>query len=62
MKVSEATAEEGSARHSDEDADLAWMQGVAREWHTELANSREDIYTLEAGEPIRAASSDAHLD
>lgn len=30
------------------------MRGVAREWRTELADTREDIYTLDDGEPIHA--------
>jgi hypothetical protein len=36
-------------------AGLAWEQGIAREWATELADPREDIYTLEDGEPTDAA-------
>ena len=32
----------------------AWMQGVAKEWSAELADSREDIYTLEDGSPLNA--------
>jgi len=35
--------------------DTVWMQAIAREWREELADSREDIYTLEDGEPIHAA-------
>lgn len=29
----------------------AWERGVAREWAAELADAREDIYTLEDGAP-----------
>ena len=39
----------------EDDADALWMQGVAREWAAELADEREDIYTLEDGEPVGAA-------
>jgi hypothetical protein len=38
---------------ADEDeAGEFWMQGVAREWAAELADEREDIYTLDDGEPV----------
>ncbi len=36
-------------------ADAVWMRSVAREWQAELADEREDIYTLEDGEPSDAA-------
>jgi hypothetical protein len=39
----------------EEDAGIAWAQGIAREWAAELADPREDIYTLEDGEPADAA-------
>jgi len=39
----------------EDETDLPWMQGIAREWESELADKREDIYTLEDGEPIDAA-------
>jgi hypothetical protein len=38
----------------DEDAGALWMQGIAREWAAELADEREDIYTMEDGEPVNA--------
>ena len=38
----------------DEEAGALWMQGIAREWAAELADEREDIYTLEDGEPVNA--------
>ncbi len=34
------------------ESDAAWAAFVAHEWHEELADPREDIYTLEDGEPI----------
>lgn len=34
-----------------EDTETALMLGVAWERHTELADTREDIYTLDGGEP-----------
>jgi hypothetical protein len=33
----------------------AWTHGVANEWSTELSDIREDIYTLEDGQPLNAA-------
>jgi len=38
-----------------DDAEQAWMAGVAREWADELADPRQDIYTLDDGESIDAA-------
>ena len=35
-----------------EDEGALWMRGIAREWATELADAREDLYTLEDGEPV----------
>ena len=41
---------------ADEDeAGGEWMNGIAREWAEDLADSRQDIYTLEDGEPVHAA-------
>ena len=48
----EPTAE---ASETEGEADAVWMQAIAREWQAELADPREDIYTLEDGEPIDAA-------
>jgi hypothetical protein len=39
----------------EDDAGQVWERGIAREWATELSDSREDIYTLEDGEPADAA-------
>ena len=36
----------------EDQAGNVWEQGVAREWAEEWADPREDIYTLEDGEPI----------
>ena len=36
----------------EDDAGEAWMMGVANQWHADLSDSREDIYTLHDGEPI----------
>jgi hypothetical protein len=38
----------------EDEAGLAWMQGIAREWRPELSDPREDIYTLEDGMPVDA--------
>jgi len=32
----------------------AWGHGVAKEWTDELGNTRQDIYTLEDGQPVNA--------
>jgi hypothetical protein len=39
----------------EDDAGVAWMQGIAREWAAELGDLREDIYTLEDGTSVDAA-------
>ena len=38
----------------EDEAGMLWMRGIAREWMAELADEREDIYTLEDGEPVNA--------
>jgi hypothetical protein len=30
-----------------------WMQGISREWHAELSDPREDIYTLASPQPVK---------
>lgn len=39
----------------EEAVEQAWMEGISREWAAELLDSREDLYTLEDGEPVHAA-------
>ena len=39
----------------DEEAGAAWERGIALEWAAEMEDSRENIYTLEDGEPVDAA-------
>ncbi|MBZ5634886.1 MAG: hypothetical protein LAO55_17325 [Acidobacteriia bacterium] len=38
----------------EDDAGIAWPHGVAKEWSDELRDSRQDIYTLEDGQPVNA--------
>lgn len=38
-----------------EDAPEAWAAGIAHEWADELSDTRQDIYTLDDGEPMDAA-------
>jgi hypothetical protein len=39
----------------DEDqAGVAWMQGIAREWVDELDDPRQDLYSLKDGQPVNA--------
>ena len=37
----------------EDDGGDAWMAGIAREWADDLSDPRQDIYTLEDGEPVR---------
>ncbi len=39
----------------EDEAGAAWSEGIAREWAQELSDPREDIYTLEDGEPVDGA-------
>ena len=39
----------------EDDAGSAWTRGIAKEWADELADSHEDIYTLDDGQPVNAA-------
>ena len=43
------------APEAQREAEAVWMRAIAHEWREELTDSREDIYTLEDGEPIDAA-------
>ena len=38
----------------EDEAGKFWTRGVAQEWAAELADEREDIYTLEDGKPVDA--------
>ena len=39
----------------EDEAGGAWTQGVSNEWADELRDTRQDIYTLEDGQPLNAA-------
>jgi hypothetical protein len=36
----------------EDEAGSAWAAGIAREWSHELKDTREDLYTLEDGQPV----------
>jgi len=38
----------------EDEAGIRWVEGVAHEWARELADPREDIYTLNDGQPVNA--------
>lgn len=38
----------------EDDAGRHWEHGVAAEWAEDLADPRQDIYTLDDGEPVDA--------
>jgi hypothetical protein len=38
----------------EDEAGGIWGQGVAKEWAHELGDTRQDIYTLEDGQPVNA--------
>jgi hypothetical protein len=37
----------------DSESVAAWTAAVAQEWEDDLSDSRQDIYTLADGEPVR---------
>ena len=39
----------------EDEAGGVWAHGVGREWSVELEDRRQDIYTLEDGQPVNAA-------
>jgi len=39
----------------EDEAGAAWTQGVSSEWSEDLADPKQDIYTLEDGEPVDAS-------
>lgn len=41
-----------SQQECDDDAGSAWMSGIAHDWHEELSDEREDLYTLADGDPV----------
>jgi hypothetical protein len=41
-----------SASNEEDEAGTAWAMGIANEWSAELSDTREDIYTLNDGEPV----------
>lgn len=38
----------------EDETGAAWTQGVTQEWSEELCDTRQDIYTLEDGQPMNA--------
>ncbi len=39
----------------EDDVGTAWAQGISKEWAEELRDSRQDLYSLEDGQPVNAA-------
>jgi hypothetical protein len=40
---------------SEEEISREWTEGIAREWAAEWREPREDIYTIEDGQPVNHA-------
>jgi hypothetical protein len=38
----------------EDEGGIAWASGIAKEWADELRDARQDIYTLEDGQPLNA--------
>ena len=41
----------------EDDAGACWERGVATEWAEDLADSRQDLYTSDDGEPVERGPS-----
>lgn len=41
--------------HDEDEGGTHWAKGIAEEWRAELADPREDIYTLADGKPVNEA-------
>ena len=41
--------------HPADAVDAAWEMGIAAEWQDELADTRQDLYSLADGEPVDEA-------
>ena len=39
----------------EDDIGATWANGIAREWTDELRDTRQDIYTLDDGQPVNAS-------
>ena len=40
---------------STDASEQGWLEGIAREWHDDLADSRQDIYSPADGQPPHEA-------
>jgi hypothetical protein len=38
----------------EDEGGIAWAQGISKDWTPELRDVRQDIYTLEDGQPVNA--------
>jgi hypothetical protein len=38
----------------EDEAGIAWAHGFGKEWSDELADPRQDVYTLNDGQPLNA--------
>ncbi len=38
----------------EDDAGIAWAQGIPSDWSDELSDTKQDIYTMEDGQPLNA--------
>ncbi|HXJ42649.1 MAG TPA: hypothetical protein VNH18_25435 [Bryobacteraceae bacterium] len=45
---------DGLSHMETDPAESLWASGIAREWTEDLADQRQDIYTLADGQPVNA--------
>ncbi len=39
----------------EDEAGPAWVRGIAQEWRDDLGDTRQEIYTLQDGQPVHEA-------
>lgn len=44
----------------EDDAGACWERGVAKEWAEDIADSRQDLYTSDDGDPVERDPSPEH--
>jgi len=55
VKLALVVESNGVATDEEDEGGAQWACAIAREWADELADERQDIYTLSDGEPVNGA-------
>ena len=55
VKLALVVESNSAAANEEDEADAQWASAISREWADELADERQDIYSLSDGEPVNGA-------